>query len=258
MAATAGSWAPGAHAVRVYRDTAELSSSVVPFLAEGLERREPAVVVATVEHASRFRSDLAERGWDPIRLEGEGRLFVVDAEETLAAILVNGVPSPDALERAAGPLLDRAEAAATSHGIRVFGEMVDVLSRRGDLQGAAALEELWNRVRATRRLSLLCAYRVDVFDCEAQVTLLPDVCRAHSRVEVADDPRRFHDAVDVALRETLGRRDAQKVYALVANEIRDGRVPAAQLALMWVSAHMPRSAGRVLEQARRNYAPAAA
>ena len=41
---------------------------------------------------------------------------------------------------------------------------------------------------------------------------------------------------------------------MVAGEIRDGRVPAAQLALMWLAEHMPRSAERVLEHARRHYA----
>jgi hypothetical protein len=257
MAELAESSAATPHAVRLYRDDAELSGAVVPFVAEGVERREPVVVVATAEHVSSLRSGLAARGWKPARLEAEGRLLIADADETLPTILMGGVPSPDAFDRTAGELLDRAEAAAEGRPVRVFGEMVDVLCRRGDSRGAAVLEELWNRLRATRTFSLLCSYRVDLFDVDVQGSLLPDVCRAHTRVEVADDPRRFHAAVDAALAETFQHDDAQKVYAMVAGEIRDGRVPAAQLALMWLAEHMPRSAERVLEHARHHYAAAA-
>ena len=257
MAETAESRAENLHAVRLYRDDAELAGAVVPFLAEGVERREPVVVVATAEHVAWLRSGLAARGWKPARLEAEGRLLVADADETLPAILMGGVPSPDAFDRTAGALLDRAEAAAKGRPVRVFGEMVDVLCRRGDPRSAAVLEELWNRLRATRTFSLLCAYRVDLFDVAVQGSLLPNVCRAHTMVEVADDPRRFHDAVDAALGETLHEDGAQKVYAMVAGEIRDARVPAAQLALMWLAEHMPRSAERVLEHARRHYFAAA-
>lgn len=245
-----------AHAVRLYSDDAEFLGAVLPFVAEGVERREPVVLVATAPHVDAIRTGLTKRGWDPARLEGQGRLLVVDPDDLLAAILHDEVPSPDAFERSAGTLLDRAEATADGHPLRVFGEMVDLLCQRGDPQGAAVVEQLWNRLLATRDLSLLCAYRVDVFDAEVQASLLPAVCGAHTHVEVADDPRGFQDAVDAALSETLGPGDAQKVWALVADEIRDGRVPAAELALMWVSTYMPRSASRVLERARERYATA--
>ncbi len=248
--------AASSHAVRLYGDDAELFAPVVSFLAEGVERREPAVVVATAEHRRGLVAGLADRGWDPDRLATEGRLLLADAEETLAAILHDGVPSPDVFDRTIGALLDRAEASAPGLPVRVFGEMVDVLNRRGDPRGAAVLEQLWNRLLAGRPISLLCGYRVDLFDADVQASLLADVCRAHTHVEVADDPKRFQDAVADALSETLGRGDAQKVWALVADEIRDGRVPAAELALMWVSTYMPRSASRVLERARERYAPA--
>jgi MEDS: MEthanogen/methylotroph, DcmR Sensory domain len=244
------------HEVRLYGDDAELFATVFSFLAEGIEGREPAVVVATPEHRHGLVAGLADRGWDAERLEAEGRLLLADADETLAAILHDGVPSPDAFDRTVGGLLDLAEASAPGLRVRVFGEMVDVLNRRGDPRGAAVLEQLWNRLLARRPVSLLCGYRVDLFDADVQASLLADVCRAHTRVEVGDDPRRFQDAVDAALSETLGRADAQKVWALVADEIRDGRVPAAQLALMWVSTYMPRSASRVLERARERYVPA--
>ena len=59
-------------------------------------------------------------------------------------------------------------------------------------------------------------------------------------------------AVDAAIDEELGDRAGQ-LYAMVGDQIRQRRVPAAQLALMWVSANMPMVAERVLESARTHY-----
>jgi len=131
--------------------------------------------------------------------------------------------------------------------------MVDLLCQRGDPESAAALERFWNELAQRRRFSLLCAYHLDIFDRATQAGVLPEVCRAHSHVQPAEDAGRLQRAVDAALDETLGP-DAGKVYALMSN--RGGEtnvVPTAQLALMWVSAEMPAHAERILASARTRY-----
>ena len=90
--------------------------------------------------------------------------------------------------------------------------------------------------------SPLCGYRIDIFDRTAQITFPPQVCRTHSRVVPGQNAGRIEQAVNTAPTETLGRTDAEKVYTLVAAQVREENVPPAQLALMWVSAHMPRTA----------------
>ena len=178
-----------------------------------------------------------------------------DAEETLAAILHDGVPSPDVFDRTIGALLTAPRrprrACRSACSARWSTCSTGGASRGARPSSTSSGTGFWPGGRL-----LLCGYRVDLFDADVQASLLADVCRAHTHVEVAHDPRRFQDAVADALSETLGRGDAQKVWALVADEIRDGRVPAAELALMWVSTYMPRSASRVLERARERYAPA--
>jgi hypothetical protein len=47
--------------------------------------------------------------------------------------------------------------------------------------------------------------------------------------------------------------EAGKVYALVGDQIRRGRVPSPQLVLMSVSANMPALADRILASARTRY-----
>ena len=130
--------------------------------------------------------------------------------------------------------------------------MVDLLCERGNPAGAARLEELWNRLARRRSFSLLCGYRIDVFDRDAQISVLPEICRSHSHVLPADDPARLERAVDAALEEALGSQAGQ-VYAVLGDQLRRKQVPPAQLTLMWVSSQMPLSAERILASARAHY-----
>lgn len=238
------------HAVQIYADVSELAISVSEYLAAGFELGEPGVVVVTPPHLSAFMAALAEAGWDAARIDAAGLLAVADAEAMLAAIMEGGdVPSRAAFDRAIGDMLDR----YPDKHVRAFGEMVDVLSRDGRHEAAVALEELWNDLARRRDFSLLCGYRLDVFDREAQASTLPRVCRAHSHVLPALDPARLQRAVDEALEEVLGAAEAGKVYVVVAQQIRAERVPMAQTLLMWVSENMPGLAERVLASARARY-----
>jgi hypothetical protein len=246
--------APSDHGAQVYGDVSELAQSVGAYLATGFDLGEPAVVIATPEHWTHFAKRLELCGWGEEEIEDQGLVWLVDADETLAAIMVDGTPSRERFDQVVGGLLDQVEERFPDRRIRAFGEMVDLLCQSGDPKSAAVLEELWNELAQRRTFSLLCAYRLDVFDRATQVSVLPEVCRSHSHVRPAEDTARLQRAVDSALDEALGS-DAGKVYALMSNRRRPTRdVPTAQLALMWVSAEMPSHAERILASARRNYA----
>jgi hypothetical protein len=245
--------APSEHGAHVYSDVSELAQSVGAYLATGFDVGEPAVVIATSEHWSRFAERLADCGWREEELEEQGLVWLADADETLAAIMVDGAPSRERFEHVVGGLLDRAEERFPGCRIRAFGEMVDLLCQRGDAKSAAAIEDLWNAQATQRSFSLLCAYRLDVFDRATQTSVLPEVCRSHSHIHPVEHPARLQRAVDSALDEALGA-DAGKVYALTSDPRRETKfVPAAQLALMWVSAEMPAHAERILASARVQY-----
>ena len=240
--------APG-HGVQIYSDLSELAGSVAPYLATGFELGEPAVIVATPEHLTQFTAALTALGWDEARIERDGLLAVADAGETLAAVMVGDAVSRPAFDRVVGTLLDR----FPGKQVRVFGEMVELLCRRGQQDAAIVLEGLWNDLARRRSFSLLCGYHLDVFDREAQARTLPHVCRVHSHVLPAPDPARLQRAVDQALEEILGATEAGKVYVVVGRDIRADRVPMAQVLLMWISENMPTLAERVLASARARY-----
>lgn len=244
------------HAVQLYADEAELVEPVGAYLAAGFDLSEPAIVIATPGHRALFLERLASCGWDESELLERGLLVSRDAEETLDALLAGGKPSPERFEHVLGSLVDEVAARFPGRQVRAFGEMVDVLCARGHPQAAAELEDFWNRLAERRRFSLLCAYRVDLFDADAQLTLLPQICGAHTHVQPGGDVARLGRAVGAALEEELGA-EAATVYAQMPASLgRSALLPAAERALMWVSANLPARADRILASARARYATA--
>lgn len=242
------------HAVQIYSTLDELSASVSAYLGAGFGAGQPAILVATPEHRAAFAKRLRTMGWDARVLEADRMLTVLDAEQTLETLMGRDGPSAIAFEQIVGNVIDEVTRSHPGAEVRAYGEMVDILARRGMVDDAIALEELWNRVAETRRFSLLCAYELDVFDVATQQAPMPHVCRVHSHVLPAPDGERLEAAVESALEEVLGRTQTGRVYTMVANEASADHAPLAQRVLMWVSAHMPASAERVLASSRTHYA----
>jgi hypothetical protein len=245
------------HLVQVYTESAELAEAAATFFTAGFESGQPAVAIATAAHWPLIAERLARRGWQAEALEADGLLYVRDADQTLQGILdEDGSPSPRAFHDVVGGLLREAGRRYPERRVRGFGEMVDLLVERGDRVGADVLERYWNALAAQLNFMLLCGYRLDPFDADVQTALLPQIHRSHAQVLPAGDEERFATAVERALLEILGETDAQKVYAQISGG--QAKAPVPQLALMWMSAHMPRTAGKVLAAARSHYGEAAA
>jgi len=246
------------HGVQVYEEAADLADSVASFLAAGFERNQPGVIVATPEHMSLFADRLGSRGWEFDRAESAGLLVTADAAETLATIVGRNGIERARFESSVTDMLNRVQGGPDARPARVFGEMVDLLCRSGRPRVADELERLWNALALKRRFSLLCGYRLDIFDPQAQAEAMPDICREHSHVLPARNYPRFARAVDSALREVLGPNHAATVYVLVSRELGHDHVPLAQSILMWVSDNLPTQSTQILASARTHYARPAA
>lgn len=242
------------HAVQVYDGIGHLGSSVGAYLANGFAAGAPAIVIATAEHRRAFEGELRARGLDPPDLRKRGLLTCCDAEETLAELMDASRPSAERFETRVGALVDGVAQRFPGQTIRAFGEMVDILSSYGGTEAAIELEELWNELARTRRLALLCGYRLDIFDIDIQTGALPAVFGAHTHAQPAHDPSRLADAVDTALLETVGPIDAAHIYLDVAGEPSLRGLPRGQAVLGWLSAADVGLAENVLERARRHYA----
>jgi hypothetical protein len=248
--------APAEHAVQVYTELDELAVSVGRFLDAGFRAGEPAVVIADASHWDVFRAALEFRGHDAAELQTRGLLTCRDAEETLATFMDGDVPSPERFEQTVGAIVDDVARRFPDKTVRAFGEMVDLLCRRGWEASAIALEDLWNRLLENRRCALLCAYQLDVFDLGAQTSVLPEIVRTHTHPRPVADPARLASAVHDALSEVVGSDAAAWIYLKVAETVPRTALPRAQAVLMWLSRHQPKTAERVLQGARVRYAQA--
>ncbi|HEX6529264.1 MAG TPA: MEDS domain-containing protein [Burkholderiales bacterium] len=224
------------HFVQLYQDSAALADAVAEYVCEGLRRGEAAVIIATAQHREAFLSRIGAFNADQLK--------VLDAEQTLATFLVNGIPNWQAFRATIGGLI--AELRLRYPTVRAYGEMVDVLWQRGEREAAIRLEEYWNELGQLQTFSLFCAYRMDPLDGALYGGPLESVCRVHAHLAPARDQQRIDAAVHEASRKVLDQPLAAILLSMAANHGR--QVPAAQATLFWLKQNMPRAADQVFQQ----------
>jgi CheY-like chemotaxis protein len=147
---------PGVHSMQFYGSDQELAVDVAGFLAPSVVAGNAAIVIATGEHWQLVESELAVAGCDPAAARARGALRALDARETLDSFLRDGRVDEQRFTEVVGPVVASAE--RLSPRIRAYGEMVDLLWQAGDVSAAVSLEQCWNRLLATARCDLHCAY----------------------------------------------------------------------------------------------------
>jgi len=243
---------PCDHIVQLYTDDGFLTRAVTEFIGAGLTAGEAAVLIATPAHIRAFDEHLGLT-IDLAAARVADQLIVLDAEASLARLVVEGRPDRGAFLGFVGAVLDRAQAAGNGR-VRLFGEMVNLLCDR-DPEATAELESLWNEVLAERPASLLCAYRLDNFDRHVHRGLLHQISRSHSHVVPVEHYQRLESAVDRAYREVFGAEGdtASLRDLLVAGAPATPAMPSAQAALLALRGLRTDIADAVLERARHYY-----
>jgi PAS domain S-box-containing protein len=166
--------------VHFYEDEVALIDVVGTFLRAGLDLGDRLVVIATPSHRDAFVDSLHDR--DVGRAIASGQLLLLDAQETLERVMVEGRPDPIRFHRTLGEMLARAADGGKDVRVRAYGEMVDLLWRNGQQTAALELEELWNEARTRHAFALLCTYVMANFYKGSDAGGFVDVCRAHSHV----------------------------------------------------------------------------
>src|SRR4051794_33867537 len=151
------------HAVQFYRSDAHLVRTVSNFLADGLRAGQPLIVVATEAHRRAFADSLRREGLDTDELLSGREAEWLDARETLEVFMEAGMPDRELFMGTVGAVFERVLRKRHYLIVRGYGEMVDLLMRDGNIEGAVRLEELWNELAEKYAYSLLCGYSLDHF-----------------------------------------------------------------------------------------------
>ena len=165
------------HLVHLFDEPESLVATVSAFLHEGWRRGDKLLVVARAANWALTAAELEALDCPVPELTAEGRLVVLDAATTLAALMVHGAPQEAAFASSVGDVIDRLT--ADGSGLSIYGEMVDLLVAQRDFDGALQLEALWNALSASYSFRLLCGYSAAHFGDEGAAGRLRAICGAH-------------------------------------------------------------------------------
>lgn len=167
------------HFVQFYESSDHLVGSVAEYFIHGLKVNDVCIAVATRPHLDEIERVAMSFGEDLKAARDSGRYIPLDASETLARFMVNGMPDGKLYDKVIGSLVRKSSKLGR---VRAFGEMVAVLVDEGNVKAALKLEELWNKLRDKHTFSLFCAYSSDSIANSGSRDLMEHVCKAHARV----------------------------------------------------------------------------
>jgi PAS domain S-box-containing protein len=194
-------WAVG-HEVQFYEAEEFLYDTVGEFLRDGVKAAQPIVVIASAVHRGALTEKLRSLHVDAQELVDGRDAVWLDARDTLAAFMEGGMPNAELFRTTVGGVFDALLENRRYLVVRAYGEMVDLLWKDGNIDGAIALEDLWNELAAKYSFSLLCAYSMANFHKEAHTDRFQDICARHGRILPAES---YRQGSEQKLRDFLDR-----------------------------------------------------
>jgi hypothetical protein len=246
----------GRHFAQFHRDTEgqdrrrdTLTESALAFVEEGLRRDDSVLVIVVAGQRDRLFERLAAGKFPPQSLRDPGQLSVLDAGETTAQVVVDGLPDWALFRRAFAPILSRNQ--ASGRGARVYSEIANALWQAGNTAAAIRIEDFWNDLAGTYSFSLYCGFTMDTHSEHAYAGPLEELGRTHSDILGTPEDEEFGVALDRASKEIFGISLTQMAGLSKQDETR--RFPSGQRTMLWVKRNLPMSTSQLAERARHYF-----
>ena len=165
LTALSASLSGGAHVAHFHRDDHVVLQAVSRFVWASLRSGESVVVVGTEATRRAIAHHVHSRGMDLPAMERRGLYAATDAVQSLTEVMCGDRPDEACLAQIVASLeRSRLESAnGPASRLIVFGEMAVPLCRTGNLQGALAIERMWNRLTARIPIFTICSYPIECF-----------------------------------------------------------------------------------------------
>ncbi len=199
------------HFVQFYESDEFLIESVSGFVAAALNEGQSSVVIATHAHRVALQRKLAADGIAIAGAIEAGRYIVLDAADTLAKFMVDGLPDARLFTAHVGQAIS--QLAQGGRRVHAFGEMVALLWAEGNRHAAIRLEELWNELGKSHRFALFCAYPIAGFDDVSHAVPFNGICACHTRVFPAESYADIDSAGERLRAISLLQQKAQSLEA---------------------------------------------
>lgn len=175
---------PLIHSVHFYEHDGEMIDRLRGIVVSALATGNAVLIVATAEHRRELTNSLHHNWTNWAAARDEGRFLMVDAQETLDHFMVEGKPNRQLFRTAVGNLIRdcRFTARSANRGLTAFGEMVSILWKDGNREGALQLEALWNELLSDGTFHLHCAYPKQAMMADGTAQAMQSVCDHHSHI----------------------------------------------------------------------------
>jgi KaiC/GvpD/RAD55 family RecA-like ATPase len=166
------------HFVDFFNSDEEFVASAADFLYQGFGAGCSCIAVLTRKHLDGIRHALAASGVDSQQLIDDYRFVSVDADETLRNYWANGHPDTCGFYNKFAELIRLMSAGGRE--VRIIGEMVSLLARRGQLDAVIQVEELCNALSREQVFKMYCLYCEHTFATPLDTAGRRRICAAHS------------------------------------------------------------------------------
>ena len=249
---------PHGHLVQFFElDGRRLIDNVSRYLWEGLQRGDGQVVIATPAHTQQFVNQLNNLGVDTAGAIREGKLLLLDAQETLGTFMVDGLPDWRRFQSVILSAMRRVGADQRQKGLRAYGEMVGVLWTAGRFSAAIQLEQFWNKLLAMKGFNLFCGYPIDIFGKAFQIAEVDALLCAHTHVVPATPDADLEGAINRSIDTVLGDR-SEGLKKLMQLNFRPSWavMPRGEALILWLRNNLPEQGDQIITLAREYYKPA--
>jgi hypothetical protein len=232
------------HSVFFYERPREVANAVFAHISPAIEAASRVVLVMTPEHRQQLDEQLNEHDLCPHALRACGILVHLEAQETLEKFYRGGAFDENRFQQTIGSVLPSTPGALT----HAYGEMVDLLCKRGKREDAIELEEMWNRLGRKHSFTLLCGYQMNIFDSAAPADFIHHACHVHTRVETTNRDVDMAFVIRCAMQRFFGNDRAELEWRRAVVE--DAGVPEAYALMQWLREKQPRLAHQIEEKCR--------
>ncbi len=172
------------HSVHFYEHDEALIQRLRNVVIPAIDIGNSVLIIATEDHRQQLRAALEASNVGTEVLEQQGRLTLLDADDTLSKFMVDGFPDRQRFFEGIGNVIVRPRQSAwnAQRGVTAFGEMVALLWERGNRIAALQLESLWNDLLYEQEFHLHCAYPRNMFRTNSEAAMIRAICDVHSHV----------------------------------------------------------------------------
>jgi DNA-binding NarL/FixJ family response regulator len=172
------------HEVEFYSDDQWLLDRLTRFVGSALNIGNVAIVIATASHRQELILRLETFGLDIRTVIKQGRYIALDATDTLLQFMANGRPDPIRFMEKFGNLIQTAsrDARDSQRRVAVFGEGVQILLEKGNVEAAIGIEKLCNRLTQSYNVDILCGYFLGDVAVRVNDPIIQRISAEHSAV----------------------------------------------------------------------------